>query len=195
MATHASILAWRIPWTEEPGGLQSMGCKESSYLATKPPPPPRGRLYRFAPSVIPSKSEKLLSSFLIWFQSPGAVLPTFSFKTYVCVKYNKHTEKRWQHKYTVTHYCKNNSTSNPLQCSCLENPRDRGVWWAAVFGVAQSRTRLKQLSSSSSTSEALSLVCLLPGHIPSFSASITTILTSMLFFPANHPGPTKHVGS
>ena len=38
---------------------------------------------------------------------------------------------------------------NPLQCSCLENPRDRGSWWAAVYGVAQSRTRLKRLSSSS----------------------------------------------
>ena len=36
---------------------------------------------------------------------------------------------------------------NPLQCSCLENPRDGGAWWAAVYGVAQSRTRLKQLSS------------------------------------------------
>ena len=32
---------------------------------------------------------------------------------------------------------------NPLQCSCLENPRDRGTWWAAVYGVTQSRTRLK----------------------------------------------------
>ena len=38
---------------------------------------------------------------------------------------------------------------NPLQCSCLENPRDGGAWWAAVYGVAQSRTWLKQLSSSS----------------------------------------------
>ena len=38
---------------------------------------------------------------------------------------------------------------NPFQCSCLENPRDRGAWWASVYGVAQSRTRLKQLSSSS----------------------------------------------
>ena len=38
---------------------------------------------------------------------------------------------------------------NPLQCSCLENPRDGGAWWASVYGVAQSRTRLKQLSSSS----------------------------------------------
>ena len=39
---------------------------------------------------------------------------------------------------------------NPLQCSCLENPRDREAWWAAVYGVAQSRTQLKWLSSSSS---------------------------------------------
>ena len=36
---------------------------------------------------------------------------------------------------------------NPLQCSCLENPRDGGAWWAAVCGVAQSRTRLKRRSS------------------------------------------------
>ena len=41
---------------------------------------------------------------------------------------------------------------NPLQCSCLENPRDSGAWWAAVYEVAQSWTRLKQLSSSSSKS-------------------------------------------
>ena len=38
---------------------------------------------------------------------------------------------------------------NPLQCSCLENPRDRGAWWASVYGVAQSQTRLKEFSSSS----------------------------------------------
>ena len=37
---------------------------------------------------------------------------------------------------------------NPLQCSCLENPRDGEAWWAAVYGVAQSRIRLKRLSSS-----------------------------------------------
>ena len=39
---------------------------------------------------------------------------------------------------------------NPLQCACLENARDGGAWWAAISGVAQSRTRLKPLSSSSS---------------------------------------------
>ena len=39
---------------------------------------------------------------------------------------------------------------NPLQCSCLENPRDGGAWWAAIYGVIQSWTQLKRLSSSSS---------------------------------------------
>ena len=42
---------------------------------------------------------------------------------------------------------------NPLQCSCLENPRDEGAWWAAVYGITQSRTRLKQLSSGSSSKD------------------------------------------
>ena len=44
---------------------------------------------------------------------------------------------------------------NPLQCSCLENPRDGGAWWVAVYGVAQSWTRLKRLSSSSTLLEVL----------------------------------------
>ena len=48
--------------------------------------------------------------------------------------------------------CFGEGNGKPLQCSCLENPRDGGAWWAAVYGVAQSRTRLKRLSSSSSSS-------------------------------------------
>ena len=47
--------------------------------------------------------------------------------------------------------CIGEGNGNPLQCSCLENPRDVGAWWAAVYGVAQSRTRLKRLSGSSSS--------------------------------------------
>ena len=47
--------------------------------------------------------------------------------------------------------CIGEGNGNPLQCSCLENPRDGGAWWAAVYGVAQIRTRLKRLSSSSSS--------------------------------------------
>ena len=53
--------------------------------------------------------------------------------------------------------CIGGGNGSPLQCSCLENPRDGGAWWAAVYGVAQSRTWLKWLSSSSSSSGILKL--------------------------------------
>ena len=46
--------------------------------------------------------------------------------------------------FTFLHWRRN---GNPLQCSCLENPRDRGAWWVAIYGAAQSQTRLKWLSS------------------------------------------------
>ena len=59
-----------------------------------------------------------------------------------CHLWVKHTEKKWWW---------GEGNGNPLQCSCLENPRDGGAWWAAVSGVAQSRTWLKRLSSSSSS--------------------------------------------
>ena len=88
MAPHSSTLAWKIPWMEEPGGLQSMG------------------------SIRVRHDEWLNFHFS---------LP-----------------------------CIGKGNGNPLQCSCLENPRDGGAWWAAVYGVAQSQTRLKRLSSSSS---------------------------------------------
>ena len=93
MATHSSTLAWKIPWTEEPGGLQSMGSLRVGY--------------DWATSVYFSLS------------------------------------------------CVGEGNGNPLQCSCLENPREGGAWWAAVYGVAQSRKRLKQLSSSSSSSASI----------------------------------------
>ena len=83
MAPHSSILAWKIPWAEEPGGLQSMG------------------------------------------------------------------SLRVGHDFGFSLSCIGEGNGNPLQYSCLENPRDGGAWWAAVYGVAQSRTRLKRLSSSS----------------------------------------------
>ena len=86
MAPHSSTLAWRIPWTEEPGRLQSIGSLRVGH--------------DWATSV--------------------SVLPLS---------------------------CIGEGNGNPLQCSCLENPRDGGVWWAAVYGVAQSQTRLKWLSS------------------------------------------------
>ena len=82
MAPHSSTLAWKIPWMEEPGRLQSMG------------------LLRVGHNWVTSLS-----------------------------------------LFTFVHWRRN---GNPLQCSCLENPRDGGAWWAAVYGVAQSRTRLKR---------------------------------------------------
>ena len=54
--------------------------------------------------------------------------------------------------------CIGEGNGNPLQCSCLENPRDGGTWWAAVYGVTQSRTRLKRLSSSSPVIESNQLI-------------------------------------
>ena len=89
MAPYSSTFAWKIPWMEEPGRLQSMRSLESDTTERLP-------FY-------------------------------FSFS------------------------CIGEGNGNPLQCSCLENPRDREAWWAAVSGVAQSRTRLKRLSSSSSS--------------------------------------------
>ena len=82
MAPHSSTLAWKIPWTEEPGGLQSMGSREELYM-----------------------TEQLHFHFSL--------------------------------------SCIGEGNGNPLQCSCLENPRDRGAWWTAVYGVAESQTRLK----------------------------------------------------
>ena len=87
MSTHSSTLAWKIPWTEEPGRLQSMGSQRVG-----------------------------------------------------------HTE--WLH-FHFSLSCIREGNGNPLHYSCLENPRDRGAWWAAVYAVAQSQTWLKQLSSSS----------------------------------------------
>ena len=82
---------------------------------------------------------------------------------------------------------------NPLQCSCLENPRDRGAWWAAVCGVAQSRTQLKRLSSSSSSSSMAFLVLIslgnsilfsttaVPFHIQSWAPFLQSIYHRMIY--------------
>ena len=82
MAAHSSTLAWKIPWTEEPGGLQSV---------------------------------MLLRVGQDWATSLS---------------------------------CIGGGNGNPLQCSCLENPRDRGAWWAAIYGVAQSWTDWSDLAAA-----------------------------------------------
>ena len=63
-------------------------------------------------------------------------------------RWESDTTERLHFHFSLT--CTGEGNGNPLQCSCLENPRDGGAWWAAIYGVTQSRTRLKQLSSSSS---------------------------------------------
>ena len=84
MAIHSSVLAWRIPGTVEPGGLQSMGLLRSD------------------------------------------------------------TTEQLRFHFSLS--CTGEGNGHPLQCSCLENPSDGEAWWAAVYGVIQSRTRLKWLS-------------------------------------------------
>ena len=63
-------------------------------------------------------------------------------------RYESDTTERLHFHFSLS--CIGEGNGNPLQCSRLENPKDRGAWWAAVYGVAQSQTRLKRLSSSSS---------------------------------------------
>ena len=87
--------------------------------------------------------------------------------------------------------CTGEGNGNPLQCSCLEYPRDGGAWWVAVYGVSQSRTRLKRLSSSSSGLVITFLQkrkCLLISWLQSPSAVILELekiksVTVSIFFP------------
>ena len=73
-----------------------------------------------------------------WMEEPGGCSPWG--------REESDMTERLPFHFSLSHVGEGNG--NPLQCSCLENPRDRGAWWAAVSGVAQSRTRLKRLSSS-----------------------------------------------
>ena len=80
--------------------------------------------------------------------------------------------------------CIGEGNDNPLQCSCLENPRDGGSWWAAVYGVTQSQTRLKRLSGSSSSSIS-SFLKILQYHHVYFPSHGWSIIYS-LFFIVGH---------
>ena len=78
--------------------------------------------------------------------------------------------------------CIGEGNGNPLQCSCLENPRDGGAWWDALYGVAQSWTRLKRLSSSSSIGAHKKQES---SRKTSTSASLTTLKPLTLWITAN----------
>ena len=75
--------------------------------------------------------------------------------------------------------CIGEGNGNSLQCSCLESPRDGGAWWAAIYGVAQSWTRLKWLSSRSSSSDLLLISSLIPLW-PENGHCIISILKNLL---------------
>ena len=136
MAPHSSTLAWIIPWTEEPGRLQSMGSLRVEH--------------DWATSLS-------LFTFMHWrrkWQPTPVFLPGESqgrrslVGCRLCGRTESDTTEQLHFHFSVSLIGEGNG--NPLQCSCLENPRDGGAWWEAVYGVAQSRTRLKRLSSSSS---------------------------------------------
>ena len=95
------------------------------------------KYWSFSFNIIPSKEHPGLFSFGMDWLDVLAVQGTL--------------ESLLQHYSSKASILQCSGNGNPLQCSCLENPRDGGAWWAAVSGVAQSRTRLKRLSSSSSS--------------------------------------------
>ena len=74
--------------------------------------------------------------------------------------------------------CIGEGNGNPLQCSCLENPRDRGAWWAAIYGVTQSQTQLKWLSSSFQRTESRETYPRCYGSVPSLWWPCTKCLLS-----------------
>ena len=84
------------------------------------------------------------------------------------------TTKRLRFHFSLS--CIGEGNGNQLQCSCLENPRDRGAWWAPLYGVAQSWTRLKRLSSSSSS------FTYCPASPPSLSILTCPVQTLILIF-------------
>ena len=141
MEPHFSTLAWEIPWMEEPGRLQSTG----SLLVR----------HDWATSLS-------LFTFMHWRRKwqPTTVFLLGVSPGRECLVGSHlwgHTEldttEGLHFHFSVS--CIGEGNGNPLQCSCLENPRDGGAWWATIYGVAQSRTRLKRLNSSSSSSSPL----------------------------------------
>ena len=119
MLIHPNILAWKIPWTEEPGELQSMGLWS-----------------------ILEKAMAAHSSTLAW-KIPGMEKPG----RLQAMGLHRVRHDWWLH-FHFSLSCIVEGNGNPLQYSCLEDPRDGGAWWAAVYGITQSWTQLKWLSNN-----------------------------------------------
>ena len=143
-ASHSSTLAWKIPWMEETGRLQSMGSLRVGHdwatslsLFTFMP---WRRKWQPTPVFLPGES-----------QGQGSLVGC-------CLQSRTELDTAERLHFHFSLSCIGEGNGNPLQCSCLENPRDREAWWAAVYGVTQSRTWLKWLSSSSSRHRMITVV-------------------------------------
>ena len=106
---------------------------------------------------------------ILWTEKPGRLQSMGSLES--------DTTERFHFHFSLSRIGGGNG--NPLQCSCLENPRDEGAWWAAIYGVAQSRTRLKRLSSSSSSNRLYSSSSLSAIRVVS-----SAYLRLLIFLPA-----------
>ena len=85
----------------------------------------------------------------------------------------------WATSLSLSLSCIGEGNGNPLQCSCLENPRDGGAWWAAIYGVAQSRTQLNRPSSSSSVYMPIPISQFLPPCFPSWCLYVGSLHLSI----------------
>ena len=139
LLAHSGTLAWRVPWIEEPGGLQSM----ESLVRTRL----NGFIFTFHFHAL-EKEMATHSNVLAW-RIPG----WGNFRLWGRTASN--TTGHLHFHFSLS--CIREGNGNPLQCSCLQNPRDSGAWGAAVYGIAQSRT-LKRLSSSSNSRPFLNLL-------------------------------------
>ena len=101
-------------------------------------------------------------------------------------RYELDRAERLHFHFSLWHIWEGNG--NPLQCSCLGNPRDGGAWWAAVSGVTQSRTRLKRLSSSSNTKYYQIFTVFVSIHLSINKANYKPYVT--LFIWSNWEGKT-----
>ena len=116
------------PWTVAYQALPSMGFPRQEYWSGVPLPSPDTKY---------KNTNKLHSSLL-------------SRPLIIYLERLRNQGSNCQHLLDHSLSCIGEGNGNPFQCSCLEDPRDGGAWWATDYGVAQSRTRLKRLSSSSS---------------------------------------------
>ena len=137
MAAHSSILAWRIPWTEEPGRLQ--GCKESDMTevtqhSLRMPPAELWKSYMIL--AVPTTLQSQLA-FQDVYMSPW------------WLGWYKESARSVGDSGLIPGLGRSPGevNGNPLQYSCLENPVNRGAWWAAVHGVAKSQTCLSNFHS------------------------------------------------